>query len=871
MESEQIKELQKTLRIYELTKAILLVDDFDELLRIITVETTLLFNARGSIIRIVENNKLGVKASIGISNNVIESTSTIDFVDGLSEMAVMQDKTIIYNKTDDISTITDFNNALCTPLKTGSVSLGTFTVIDKLDEQGNAIPFDENDVKLFEGFTTIAAIVIKKLCLYEKALLKEKEANKEKLKAQELNIYLQSLINNTADAIITMDTDRVIKSWNYGAENTYGYSRDEAIGKSYLLMPDFLFDIERLYTERVKKGETIKNVETVHKTKNGSIIDVSITMAPIKDLYEKIIGISYISRDITIKKKTERELMKKNDMLNRLIFIGSAMRSTLDLERLIRMILTAVTTGDGFGFNRAMLFLLDEDKNILKGVMGVGPSGHEEAWRIWSTLSMENKNLNNLIEEIEKGPLRKDSFMDKLCCSIELPLSDNTVLALSVKNKKAYNVQDAHLHEYANFPLVQHLGSTSYAVIPLISQEKVIGVLWVDNLFSRRQITDNDIEYLSGFTSQIASAIENARLFERVYQAEKELENIFESISDMLYVTDTDYIIKSVNQAVVNKIGKPKKEIIGKKSFEIFSDTFVSCETRFKNFLKKSGEPLIEEVEDTFTDNTYLLSCSPILDSSGNILGNVHIVRDITELKKLKERADANERMAALGEIAAKVAHEIRNPLLSIGGFARRLERRLADEEKDYARIIVDEVQRLENILSDTLSFVKTTRLKFSKVNLNEMFDSIITLLEPVLQERQNEIVEEIPHDFIISINEERFREALINIITNANQFTTSGTIKIFAERRSIQIFDSLGDFKIRQEAVISISDTGCGIRREDIPRIFDPFFTTRTNGTGLGLAITKRVIEENGGRIEVQSTLGEGTTFKIYLNNEEE
>ncbi|MCX8069826.1 MAG: PAS domain S-box protein, partial [Thermodesulfovibrionales bacterium] len=753
IEQEQYLDIQRASKIYELTKAILLVDDFDELLHIITVEAALLFHARGSIIRIAEDNKLKVKASIGISDSLINDFSTIDFGEGLSGRAVIEDRTIIYDKNQGIDTIMEFTNALCTPLKTGSTRLGTFTVIDKLDENGNPVPFTEQDIKLFEGFTTIAAIVIEKLCLYEKALLKEREANKEKQKTQELNIYLQSLINNTADAIITMDTERVIRSWNYGAENTYGYTKEEAIGKAYLLIPDFMFDIERLYTERVKNGETIKNIETVHKTKDGSLIDVSITMAPIKDLHDKIIGISYISRDITNKKKTERELMKKNDMLNRLIFIGSAMRSTLNLERLIRMILTAVTTGDGFGFNRAMLFLLDEDKRVLKGAMGVGPAGYEEAWRIWSTLTMENKSLSDLIEDIERGPLRKDSFMDRLCCSIEIPLSDDTILALAVKHKKAYNIQDAHLHEYSNFPLIQQLGSTSYAVIPLISQERAIGVLWVDNHFSRRQINDSDIEYLKGFTSQIASAIENARLFERVYQAEKELENIFESISDMLYVTDADYIVRSVNKAVVQKINKPKNEIIGSKSFEVFSDTFVACETRFKNLIKKSGEPLIEEVEDTITDDTYLISCSPILDSVGNIVGTVHIVRDVTELKKLKERAEANERMAALGEIAAKVAHEIRNPLLSIGGFARRLERNLVDESKDYAKIIVDEVKRLENILNDTLSFVKSSRIAKSEVDLNEIIDNTINLLEPVLQEKKNIVIKEIPNDFYIYVN----------------------------------------------------------------------------------------------------------------------
>ncbi len=858
-------------RLYGLTKAILLVTEPEGLLNTIASEVVKLFNARGSIIRVAHEGKLFVKASCNLPES-FPINEALCFGEGLAGIAASEDRTIVFYENKDQympAVMLDVKSAICTPLKSGSNLLGTFTVFDKTDEQGNIVPFTKEDVDSLEGFATIAAIVIERLFLYEKAIQKEREANEEKHRALELSKYLQSLIDNTADAIITTDLNRTIQSWNVGAENMYGYSKEEAIGKSYLLIPDFMLDMERVYTEAVKKGETLKNLETVHRKKDGSLIDVSLTMSPIKDIEGNIIGISGISRDITHKKKTERELIRKNDMLNRLIFIGSAMRSTLNLERLLRMILTAVTMGDGFGFNRAMLFLLDEEKNVLSGAMGVGPSGHEEAWRIWSTLSMEHKNLNDLIEEIERGPLKKDSFMDRLCCSMEISLDDVSVLTMALKNKIPYNVKDVHLQEFSDPFLMQHLGSTAYAVIPLVSQDKAIGVLWVDNHFSRRPITDEDIEYLKGFTSQIASAIENARLFERVYQAEQELENIFESIDDMLYVTDVDYVIRNVNRAVTERLGLTTKDIVGKKSFEVFHNVFSECETRFREMVVDSPEPFIEEIEDKNSDNTYLISCSPIINSFGKLVGTVHIVRDITEIKKLRARVHESERMAALGEIAAKVAHEIRNPLLSIGGFARRLEKRLNGGLADYAKIIVDEVRRLEHILNDTLSFVKSSRLERTKLDLSKIVESVTDLLEPVIQENKNTLIKNLK-PLYVCVNPDRFREALMNIINNANQFTSGGTITISLENRTINVFDTTGKLTKRNEAVLSVSDTGCGISKEDMPRIFDPFFTTRTNGTGLGLAITKRIIEEHGGMIEVYSTRGEGTTFKIYITCQE-
>ncbi|MCX8026413.1 MAG: PAS domain S-box protein [Thermodesulfovibrionales bacterium] len=859
-------------KILELIREILYIQDLDTLLHTIAAQISLLLNTRGSIVRILEDNKLKVKAAVGVNTELFDQL-TVQIGEGIAGRVFVEQKAIVVNNPDEfgfISPLLDIKNALCAPIKTTDKLIGTFGVFNKIDDHGNLTPYNHEDVYIFEEFIMISSVLIEKLYLYEQTLKKEHEVSQEKQKSIEITNFLQSLIENSADAIITTDLNRIVLSWNIGAENIYGYSREEVLHQPFMLTPDFMFDIERIYTDRVKNGETLKHIETVHMTKEKALIDVSITMSPIKDADSKVIGISIISRDITNKKKTERELIRKNDMLNRLIFISSAMRSTLNLERLTRMILTAVTMGDGFGFNRAMLFLIDEEKNILKGAMGVGPSCHEEAWRIWSTLSIENKNLYELIDEIEKGPLKKDSFMDKMCCNIEISLDEESILTRVIKNKVAYNVKDVYLNDSFDDYLVKNLGTNSYAVIPLISMDKAIGVLWVDNLFSRRQITDDDIEYLKGFTSQIASAIENARLFQRVYEAEKELENIFESIDDMLYVTDNNLIIKKANKSVLKYLGLQEKDIIGKKSIEVFNEHISKCETKFRTLLKSSTQALIEEIEDTTTNNTYLVSCSPILNPEGETIGTVHILRDITEIKRLRERVATNERMAALGEIAAKVAHEIRNPLLSIGGFARRLERKLDNTLKDYAKIIVDEVQRLEHILNDTLSFAKSSRLQKSKVRLSEILDGIISLLEPVVQEKNNKIVKEVFDDVFVCVNPDRFREALLNIITNANHFTESGIIKIYVEKRQKIVVDENSNSTNYNEVIISISDTGCGIKKEDIHRVFDPFYTTRTNGTGLGLSITKRIIEEHDGYIEVESTLGVGTTFKIYISCEE-
>jgi PAS domain S-box-containing protein len=546
------------------------------------------------------------------------------------------------------------------------------------------------------------------------------------------------------------------------------------------------------------------------------------------------------------------------------------MRGTLELDKLLRMVLTAVTMGDGLGFNRAMLFLIDEEKRVLKGAMGVGPASHEEAWQIWSRLSMEHKDLHSIMEDIENSPLRKDSFMDRLCSRIEIPLDADTILTKSVKEKISFNVTDVYAEPLSDPVLIQQLGTIAYAVVPLISRDKVIGILWVDNLYSRRPITENDMEFLKGFTDQIASAIENARLFEHVAQAEQELENIFESISDYLYVTDINLIVKKVNKAVADLIAKPIEEIIGKKSFEAFKD--ISEQWTICHYKGEIKGTVTQELHDSKTGKAYLISCSPVLNKSKEVVGTVHLIKDISEIKRLREKVASAERMAALGEMAAKVAHEIRNPLLSIGGFARRLQKRLDGDLRENAKIIVSEVQRLEGILNDTLSFVRVARLDKKKVDINELVENIINLLEPAVYEKGNMITKEIEQPMEVFIDHDRVKEALLNIVTNANQATDNGDIIIRAYIAKTHSDANLfGHVEEKREGVIEIKDNGCGIKEEDIDRIFDPFFTTRPTGTGLGLSITKRIIEEHGGKIEVESVWGKGTKFKIYLPLEED
>ncbi len=664
--------------------------------------------------------------------------------------------------------------------------------------------------------------------------------------------YLESLINNSADAIVTTDLAGNIISWNRAAEEIYGYSEQEIVGKFLPFVPESAIEQEMSYMDRIKQGDVIK-AETFRRTRDGRTIEVNLTLSPIKDATGEVIGISGISQEITKKKETERELIRRNQELSRLVFIGSAMRGTLDLDRLLRMILTAVTMGDGLGFNRAILFWVDRAANVLKGAMGVGPASPDEAGAIWRRLSSAHSTLHDILTEIVETRGGEESAFDRTAKSVQIHLGSGTAMARSVTEKRPFNITDARSDPAADRAIMDVLGSAAYAAVPIVSRNMVIGVLWVDNLYNGHPISEDDMKFLNAFSNQMASAIENARLFEGISMAEAELENIFRSISDMVYLTDKDYNLKKANEAVLKRVGKSLDEVIGKKCYEIFHGTkepFPSC-PHARTISSRNAN--IQEYEDPCLKGTFLSSTSPLFDVDGNFSGVVHVVRDITEMKELQDRLQSAERMAALGEVAAKVAHEIRNPMVSVGGFAKRLEKKLDGSLREYASIISVEVDRLEQILKEILGFVREARISRQPTPLDELLTGIINLVEPEVFEKGNSVRRSF-EQIEAYIDPNRMKEALYNVLTNANQSTERGLISVSA-------------YAENGEAVIEVHDTGCGIKKEDLKRIFDPFFTTKPTGTGLGLAISKRIVEEHGGRILVKSNWPDGGTgFKIYL-----
>ncbi|RJQ17703.1 MAG: PAS domain S-box protein [Nitrospiraceae bacterium] len=232
------------------------------------------------------------------------------------------------------------------------------------------------------------------------------------------------------------------------------------------------------------------------------------------------------------------------------------------------------------------------------------------------------------------------------------------------------------------------------------------------------------------------------------------------------------------------------------------------------------------------------------------------------EKQRLQEQLVQVEKLSALGRLTANVAHEIRNPLTSIGGYARRLNKKISGEadEKTYTEIIIAEANRLERILRNVLVYSSETRLNLGSHDIREIINDSLNTFEVLCHEKSIRVEKLFADAPLIITDKEQIREVINNIVSNAIDSMPAGGLLTVSVKKEVR--------NGMQYLNIKITDTGKGIPEDKLKRVFEPFFTTKVleHGTGLGLAISKKIIEDHGGFIRVESEAGKGSTFNLYL-----
>jgi two-component system sensor histidine kinase HydH len=336
--------------------------------------------------------------------------------------------------------------------------------------------------------------------------------------------------------------------------------------------------------------------------------------------------------------------------------------------------------------------------------------------------------------------------------------------------------------------------------------------------------------------------------------------NVVEHMPDGLISIDADGVIVTVNNRArkifgikAGTIADERREL--QEKLHTFARPLFNALRREKTILERK----IAYTPDGGESIPLSVSAAKLISEAGEDLGTVFILRDLREIKELEERVSRSERLAALGSLAAGVAHEIRNPLSSIKGFAQFFLKKNPPGSADqkYSEVMIQEVERLDRVISSLLDYAKPKEPVKEKTSFADIIDRCIALIKDDAQAKGVEVAVEIEEGIPpVPVDRDQITQVLLNIALNGLDAMQNGG------RLAIHCF--MGEEE--KSIVVEIADTGHGIPSKELPRIFDPFYTTKKTGTGLGLAIAHRIVENHGGTLAVKSTGKAGTTFRIVL-----
>lgn len=335
---------------------------------------------------------------------------------------------------------------------------------------------------------------------------------------------------------------------------------------------------------------------------------------------------------------------------------------------------------------------------------------------------------------------------------------------------------------------------------------------------------------------------------------------ILNSLNSAVISIDADYRIIVLNPPAEKLLGIRADDVVGKKIHDIPGP--FSSEERFLQTTLESGRGVrfLETSIRVGGEEVMLqINSDVVRDRENNAVGAVAVFQDITELRRTQKAVRERERLAIIGQMAAGMAHEIKNPLTAVRGFAQLLKEKCPDNTtlSDYVDIIMDEVDRANGVIFDFLQLARPKQPTLRRQSVNDLLEEILAIAGPQAFLKniavEHEVAKDLPH---CRLDRDQIKQVLLNMCQNAIEAMPGGGIlKITA-----------GFLPAEKEIYIDISDTGCGIPPEKMEKIGVPFFTTKAEGTGLGLSISYSIIGAHKGRVELESKEGEGTTFRIYL-----
>jgi nitrogen-specific signal transduction histidine kinase len=432
------------------------------------------------------------------------------------------------------------------------------------------------------------------------------------------------------------------------------------------------------------------------------------------------------------------------------------------------------------------------------------------------------------------------------------------------------------LHRVRATPELEEVAEEMYnlkvaVVLGIFSRQHLAGVMLLGPRLSGRiygAVEQNALQVLCG---QLAVAIDNAQLFTEVQNARIYNETLLENLTTGVIAAGADEIVTVFNNEAGQITGLNPREIIDDSLDQLPAGLReILCETLRTGDRQEHGE-LVLPLDD---HNAVVRASSSIFHGEhGEMLGALVVLTDITALKRLELQIRRSDRLASLGTLSAGMAHEIKNPLVSIKTFAQLLPERYQDSDfrDTFSNLIGHEIDRIDSLVNQLLRFARPAKPVLAPMHVHDVLEKSLQLVGHRLYQKEIKLTRSWDANVdTIRADADQLEQVFLNFFLNAMDAMSRGgelTVATEIQAASEWVAAISGANGGGHEVLrVSIRDDGEGIRGEDIPHVFDPFFTTKDYGTGLGLSVVHGIIQEHGGQIEVESELRKGTAFHILL-----
>ena len=451
---------------------------------------------------------------------------------------------------------------------------------------------------------------------------------------------------------------------------------------------------------------------------------------------------------------------------------------------------------------------------------------------------------------------------------IVVPSDFREMIRVSSAETGIVRADDLDLNDESNGSVRRSL----HYYVPCVVRGRMVAVIGLGRSVDGGLLSSEDVEILRTVSGYVAVAIENSLLYkdQQVRASELQLlkefnESIIESINVGLLAVDLDGRVTRLNSALEHILDLRRDAAVGRRVEELFSEDFADT---LKQVLGKDGWHLkdirnIYKLHTATRANRTLvlnIALAPLQDGQGQ-KGALVVLEDVTARISLEEQLQQREKLSSIGLLAAGVAHEVNTPLTGVSSYTQMLLGMLNESDPKHALLqkVRTQAERATNIVNNLLNFSRTgSATEFVEVDVARVFDDTLQLLEPQLRRSQIEIVRRYDKNAPVAYgNAGKLQQVFTNLLLNARDATLEGG--------RITVSTGASD---DGSLVAEISDTGIGIAPENVAKIYDPFYTTKGvgQGTGLGLAVSYGIVQEHAGHINVESTPGKGTTFRITL-----